>query len=69
MRISMKETIAMNGFCPTVNTETRIKVTYKKITMLGDPNEYATICNIDCPDMEECPDVLKCPVALQRIYW
>ncbi len=69
MNISIKETIEMEGFCPTINDYTSIDVTYRKVSVLGNPNEYAAISNINCPYIEECPNPLECPVARQRIYW
>ncbi len=69
MNISIKETVEMSGQCPFVKDYISIDVTYKRLAPLGDTNEYAIICAIDCPYIEECADPLKCPVALQRTFW
>ena len=69
MNISIKETVEMNGYCPVQNGQVLIDITYKKISVLGDPHEYAIAVNNACPNIEECPDPSNCPVALQKIYW
>ena len=69
MSVSIKETIEMNGLCPILQKHISIDVTYNKLVLVGDRNEYAKTCGINCPHIEECPDPLECPVAHQRIYW
>lgn len=69
MNISIKETIEIDGLCPVLNEQIAIDVTYKQLTVLGDPNTYAIVCNVDCPNIEECQIAEECPVAHQRTYW
>lgn len=69
MNISIKKNIDVEGFCPVQQDNLSITVTYRKVSVLGDSNAYAAVCNIDCPIISECSDLTNCPVALQKTYW
>lgn len=60
-----------SGFCPKYNTEYSIDITYKKITMVGDPRTYYKKCNYYCEkansqgcNLNPCPIHLKAPNSL-----
>lgn len=67
--IKVSKTIDMQGFCPFVQDDVIIPVTYRKYTPLGDEHSYAIVTQLDCVNVSECPDVANCPVARQKTYW
>ena len=69
MNISVKKTIEIGGYCPFRDKQVSIDVTYQKVSPLGDPHDYATVCGITCPSIEDCPDPSNCPVARQKTFW
>jgi hypothetical protein len=68
-RITVSKTIDMQGFCPYVQEEVIIPVTYQKYAPLGDEHTYAIVTQLDCVNGSECPDAANCPVARQKTYW
>lgn len=67
--ITISKTIDMEGFCPCIQEDVIIPVTYQKYTPLGDEHSYAIVTDLDCVNRSECPDCVNCPVAHQKTYW
>lgn len=68
MSASERKTISVTGMCPITDKSEEIIVTYKKTQSLTDPQPYATVLRIKCPNISSCT-FNDCPIACSHIYW